>query len=724
MKKTLLSVLTIITLGATAQLPASHYARFEFTGGSLENTSLGDDLLGSATTVTDRFNNTNDAITSSAPLNGASLNGGHLLNTTLSFWMKTPTLPSSQRIIQVVGTSGKGFKVEVSNGLIYLDVDVATSSGFLGQSFIETHAIDDGNWHHIAVRTTGIVNNTQLHVESFVDGVASVDAQMDPSGMEINLFILNGGITVNPSSNYNGDVDDIYFYKSALTDEQIMSIYNYTPAPDPTRFYVDVDATGNNDGSSWTNAFTNLRNALYIYAYDNMEIWVAEGTYIREGTNRNMAFAWVVDSLKIYGGFAGNESLLSERDWRAHSTIFSGDLGVIGDSTDNAYTVLLGGIGSGLSTGLINYSLIDGVSIQDGNGNAGSQYPTQNNGGGFYSYDYVKKTEFKNCTFKNNYAHTGGAVSILAYHVDKEVNFENCIFQGNRSSAYTSAPVIQIQGYNGHDMKSSIVNCLISDNTCNSKTSGTDQNSVFYFGIKDGADIDIKIINTTVANNHNTYSGTNDVSTILLYANSTGGQKKLAIDNSIFYNNSDDNVFIKKHSGGAGSFSSVSIKNSISDLTSTASYYTEASVLTSDPMFTDPTNGDYTLQNGSPAINVGVSTGLTIPTADLAGNVRIVGSNIDMGCYESGSTTAPPTSLEESTKSLNLTAYPNPTTGKVTFSTLDKINSIEVYNLAGQQVALVNNVNFINIESLPSGVYAAKLFIENKSIITKRIIKQ
>ncbi|MFW6227683.1 MAG: hypothetical protein ACOC31_06220, partial [Bacteroidota bacterium] len=42
--------------------------------------------------------------------------------------------------------------------------------------------------------------------------------------------------------------------------------------------YVDADATGNNDGSSWQDAYTNLSQAIDAAESGN-EIWVAAGVY-------------------------------------------------------------------------------------------------------------------------------------------------------------------------------------------------------------------------------------------------------------------------------------------------------------------------------------------------------------------------------------------------------------------------------------------------------------
>ena len=84
--------------------------------------------------------------------------------------------------------------------------------------------------------------------------------------------------------------------------------------------------------------------------------------------------------------------------------------------------------------------------------------------------------------------------------------------------------------------------------------------------------------------------------------------------------------------------------------------YDTVTMLDSDPMFVDILNRDFQLQCGSPAINSGTSdtAGLMIPEKDLAGNQRIIGNRIDMGCYESTAT-----SLKE-INSKNINIYPNP----------------------------------------------------------------
>ena len=73
--------------------------------------------------------------------------------------------------------------------------------------------------------------------------------------------------------------------------------------------YVNLNASGSGDGSSWDNAFTNLESALAA-ANSGDEIWVAKGTY-KPGDTREDSFQ-LKDGGSIYGGFAATETTLEQ----------------------------------------------------------------------------------------------------------------------------------------------------------------------------------------------------------------------------------------------------------------------------------------------------------------------------------------------------------------------------------------------------------------------------
>lgn len=86
--------------------------------------------------------------------------------------------------------------------------------------------------------------------------------------------------------------------------------------------YVDQQAAGEDDGSSWANAFNDLADALGV-AEAGAEIWVAAGIYTP--ANASSSFDLGV-GIALYGGFNGTETERDARDWTANQTILSGDV--------------------------------------------------------------------------------------------------------------------------------------------------------------------------------------------------------------------------------------------------------------------------------------------------------------------------------------------------------------------------------------------------------------
>ncbi len=112
------------------------------------------------------------------------------------------------------------------------------------------------------------------------------------------------------------------------------------------QIFVKQNAAGANNGTSWANAFTNLQSALDAVTPGN-EIWIAAGNYIPVGATPQQSQFWLLKPAKLYGGFAGNETTLSQRNWELNPTILNGDKSgndVAGNFTnriDNAHHILI-----------------------------------------------------------------------------------------------------------------------------------------------------------------------------------------------------------------------------------------------------------------------------------------------------------------------------------------------------------------------------------------------
>ncbi|HET6722905.1 MAG TPA: right-handed parallel beta-helix repeat-containing protein, partial [Chitinophagaceae bacterium] len=262
------------------------------------------------------------------------------------------------------------------------------------------------------------------------------------------------------------------------------------------KLYVKKDAVGSNDGSSWTNAFVDLQDALAVAANNCLtEIWVAKGTYYPDEVNGqntdNRYSSFIMKSgVKIYGGFSGNESNLSQRNWSAHKTYLSGDL--LQNNTDydnaqflryedNAYHVVR-------SENNDNTSVLDGFYIESGNANGTGE---EDSGGGIYlnnsgmtlinceiSFNHAYQGSgiylltssplILNCYIKSNKAISGGAG--VYNNTNSSGYFYNCVFHANQVGTTTPAGGGGGAIVNYNNSNPDFVNCTISGN--DAKTGG------------------------------------------------------------------------------------------------------------------------------------------------------------------------------------------------------------------------------------------------------------
>ena len=211
--------------------------------------------------------------------------------------------------------------------------------------------------------------------------------------------------------------------------------------------YVDKDASGIEDGTSWVNAFTDLQDALAkaqngyesegIDDDDVAEIWVADGVYKPKLVDEQYAYAFfdLVSDVGVYGGFRGNDDVFGgetkrsqrEQDPRVNGTILSGDLGIADYFSDNSYVVV---VSQGPRT------LLDGFLITGGNAVPFSiNYNTHIAGGMFINNG---PTILRNLFFVDNQGVNGGALYVSASGDPQlgGVKVIDCIFSGNMVPSY------------------------------------------------------------------------------------------------------------------------------------------------------------------------------------------------------------------------------------------------------------------------------------------------
>ncbi|WP_226895609.1 right-handed parallel beta-helix repeat-containing protein, partial [Luteolibacter marinus] len=215
--------------------------------------------------------------------------------------------------------------------------------------------------------------------------------------------------------------------------------------------HVDPSGGAPNDGNSWATAFVTLQDAL-ASASAGDEIWIAEGTYYPDegaGTvadDRTSCFT-LIDEVEIYGGFpaGGGDATFGARDPGTYPTILSGDIGVTGDASDNAYHVVLADAGDVVSPATV----LDGVTITGGNANAGSS--PGNRGGGIYLQ--TASPRIVNTVIAGNQANQGGGI----YHLtNASPTLINCTITGN-SAAFGG-------GITNNTSSPALINCTLSGN--------------------------------------------------------------------------------------------------------------------------------------------------------------------------------------------------------------------------------------------------------------------
>jgi hypothetical protein len=256
--------------------------------------------------------------------------------------------------------------------------------------------------------------------------------------------------------------------------------------------YVDADANGLNNGSSWVNAYKFLQDALSDAnsSPKMVEIRVAQGVYkpdqgvgITPG-DREATFQ-LFNGVTLKGGYAGTgQPDPNVRDTILYESILSADLE--GDDIDNihnwstkqdnSYHVLY-------SHEVITTAVLDGFII------TGASWGLM--------YNWESSPILANCTFSDNWPDSGGMLNT----VNSNPILINCIFRNNRSdgpgagmSNYHNSPTLigcTFSGnYSGDDDGGGMYNYNSNPTLVNCSFNG---NSGYYYG---GAMVNIDSVPT------------------------------------------------------------------------------------------------------------------------------------------------------------------------------------------------------------------------------------
>lgn len=233
-----------------------------------------------------------------------------------------------------------------------------------------------------------------------------------------------------------GDIMNKNQFRIMPLEERI--VFDAAAAP---VIYVNVHASTGGDGSSWAHALNNLQSALSMAATEaangatSETIWVAAGKY-SPGPNVTDAFT-LPNNVSIYGGFAGKETTLAQRNPTSGETILTGDVlgndlpgNPLQNATDPGYLASLADNNLHLLLASGVTATLDGLTVSDANN-------TTTVRGGALSGSHDNLT-LNNMTFINNFTDGGGggAIGLLdTTLLSSTLTITNSLFSNNTTSS-------------------------------------------------------------------------------------------------------------------------------------------------------------------------------------------------------------------------------------------------------------------------------------------------
>ncbi|KAA0252280.1 MAG: hypothetical protein EDM79_21515, partial [Chloroflexi bacterium] len=384
---------------------------------------------------------------------------------------------------------------------------------------------------------------------------------------------------------------------AALTASLAGGTMSVTPARAAGTLYAAPADLGSGDCSSWASA-CDLQQALSA-ATSGDQIWVMSGVHKPTNTtDRTISFS-LESGVEIYGGFAGTETSLNQRDPNVNITVLSGDIDGNDTVDGNGVTTTISGSNS---YHVVTASSVGATAILDGfiitGGRANGLSPADLGfGGGMFNWN--SNPTLANVTFSGNFADFGGGI----FNASSSPALINVTFSGNIASEDGGGT------YNSN-RNPTLTNVTFSGN------------SAAYGGGMFNSTSNPTLTNATFSGNSATFGGG------MLNINSSSPTLK--------------NVLIANSSSGdcAGdNFHASSSNNLIEDSGSACGLTNGANgnIAGQDPKLGPlQNNGGFTqthgLLPGSPAIDAGNIP--ECPLDDQRGQARPFGPACDIGAYE------------------------------------------------------------------------------------------
>lgn len=166
----------------------------------------------------------------------------------VSWWMKTTSVENDV-VIECDGNTGWSIQTSPSNnGLI------AINKGGTSPQAISSNPINDGQWHHVCVSTSG------NSVDIYIDGIDDTDLGSVAGSTSFPTGNLSIGARNNTVANYAGNIDQIRVFDRVLTKQEVAILATEKVRPNINRqsdlaaAYTMANISGNTLGDDSLNS--------------------------------------------------------------------------------------------------------------------------------------------------------------------------------------------------------------------------------------------------------------------------------------------------------------------------------------------------------------------------------------------------------------------------------------------------------------------------------------
>ena len=546
-----------------------------------------------------------------------------------------------------------------------------------------------------------------------------------------------------------------YFLSKIVLLLLLVTTSFYAQQTATSNIFVDASKTDNTgNGFSWATAKKDIQSAIDIASTGN-QIWIKAGVYYPTSHPNMTASSTVTntsplsnrdnyillkDGVNIFGGFAGTETALSQRDIATNVTYIDGDLGMPNDISDNCYHLMIY-LGTYSSTGIT----LDGLIFRNANAQR----------------DAASTDPFESTIITANGNDNYIQRRLAGVYIQQGLNsyFNNLVFENN-TAENRGAGLYTYGGY-GITCSYTVTNSYFVNNLLTQSTYGAwaadygivkSYNNVFYgnkvglYQYGNGVALFLNLTKNDISNCSFVKNESFNGATIGIIADAN---QPTRFSNLIFYGTTRNPSFVdtKGYDFGVNYLSNYSVTAINCNFEHAATTYSTANdnnidtttssnnIFELNPLFSDilsikgPDNKYFTSDDGlallatSPCKNTGNNSEIPFTiTTDITGANRILSTTVDMGAYETDGVL----NSEDFDLNTNMLVYPNPVSSNLNVI-IDTAAKIELYDITGKTL-LIKNIEAgetnLNMNSITQGIYLIKITNALNQTKTFKVIKK